>query len=95
MADFRKEMLAMENENSKTYGFATPRDRHLENPRLWEYMNHPAIVERAAQLLGPDLLCWRTQLFYKGPGSPGDSVPPGQHVHGRRLSRPRDLSTPA
>lgn len=70
MADFRNEMLAMENESSKTYGFVTPRDRHLENPRLWEYMNHPAIVERAAQLLGPDLLCWRTQLFYKGPGSP-------------------------
>jgi non-haem Fe2+, alpha-ketoglutarate-dependent halogenase len=70
MADFRNEMLAMENENSKTYGFVTPRDRHLENPRLWEYMNHPAIVERAAQLLGPDLLCWRTQLFYKGPRSP-------------------------
>ena len=56
MADFRKEMLAVENENSKTYGFVTPRDRHLEMPRLWEYMNHPAIVERAAQLLGPDLL---------------------------------------
>ena len=69
MADFRKEMLAVENEDSKTYGFVTPRDRHLEMPRLWEYMNHPAIVERAAQLLGPDLLCWRTQMFYKGPGS--------------------------
>ncbi len=70
MADFRNEMLAVENEKSKTYGFVTPRDRHLEMPRLWEYMNHPAIVERAAQLLGPDLLCWRTQMFYKGPGSP-------------------------
>jgi non-haem Fe2+, alpha-ketoglutarate-dependent halogenase len=70
MADFRNDMLVMENETSKTYGFVTPRDRHLENPRLWEYMNHPAIVERAAQLLGPDLLCWRTQLFYKPPGSP-------------------------
>jgi non-heme Fe2+,alpha-ketoglutarate-dependent halogenase len=70
MADFRQEMLAVENEKSKTYGFITPRDRHLEMPRLWEYMNHPAIVERAAQLLGPDLLCWRTQMFYKGPGSP-------------------------
>lgn len=69
MADFRQEMLAMENEPSKTYGFVTPRDRHLENPRLWEYMNHPAVVERAAQLLGPNLLCWRTQLFYKGPKS--------------------------
>lgn len=69
MAQLRQEMLAVENETSQTYGFVTPRDRHLESPRLWEYMNHPAIVERAAQLLGPDLLCWRTQLFYKGPRS--------------------------
>ena len=70
MAELRQEMLAVENENSETYGFVTPRDRHLESPRLWELMNHPAIVERAAQILGPDLLCWRTQLFYKGPGAP-------------------------
>lgn len=70
MAQLRKEMLAVEKEKSQTYGFVTPRDRHLESPRLWECMNHPAIVERAAQLLGQDLLCWRTQLFYKGPGAP-------------------------
>ncbi|TWU24701.1 Phytanoyl-CoA dioxygenase (PhyH) [Bythopirellula polymerisocia] len=70
MAQLRQEMLAVENANSETYGFVTPRDRHLESPRLWEHMNHPAIVERVAQILGPDLLCWRTQLFYKGPGAP-------------------------
>lgn len=70
MADFRNEMLAIENTKSKTYGFCTPRDRHLEMPRLWNYMTHPAITERLAQLLGPDLLCWRSQLFYKGPHSP-------------------------
>jgi non-heme Fe2+,alpha-ketoglutarate-dependent halogenase len=33
-------------------------------------MSHPAITERVAQLLGPDLLCWRSQLFYKPPHSP-------------------------
>ena len=70
MADFRDEMLAMESTVSQTYGFQTPRDRHLENPRLWNYMQSPAITERLAQLLGPDLLLWRSQLFYKGPGSP-------------------------
>jgi len=70
MADFRNEMLAVENTKSKTYGFCTPRDRHLEMPRLWSYMKSPAITERLAQLLGPDLLCWRSQMFYKGPGSP-------------------------
>lgn len=69
MADFRNEMLAMEHTKSKTYGFCTPRDRHFEMPRLWNYMIHPAITERLAQLLGPDLLCWRSQMFYKPPHS--------------------------
>ena len=70
MADFRHDMLAVEFTKSRTYGFCTPRDRHLEMPRLWNYMTHPAITERLAQLLGPDLLCWRSQMFYKPPHSP-------------------------
>lgn len=70
MADFRQEMLAVENTISQTYNFRTPRDRHFEMPRLWHYMSHPAITERVAQLLGPDLLCWRSQMFHKPPRSP-------------------------
>ena len=70
MADFREELLAVEQTKSETYGFVTPRDRHFEMPRLWNYMTSPAITERLAQLLGPDLLCWRSQIFYKGPKSP-------------------------
>jgi non-heme Fe2+,alpha-ketoglutarate-dependent halogenase len=70
MMDFKREVLALENEKSKTYGWATPRDRHFESPRLWNYMKHPAITERCAQLLGEDLLVWRSQYFYKGPHSP-------------------------
>jgi len=70
MAELRLEMLALENTKSKTYGFCTPRDRHFEMPLQWDCMTSPAITERVAQLLGPDLLCWRSQLFYKGPHSP-------------------------
>lgn len=70
MEDFRKEMLAMEHAKSQTYGFVTPRDPHFENQRIWNYMNSPAIKERVAQLLGPDLLVWRTQIFFKPPKSP-------------------------
>ena len=65
MADFRQDMLAVENTNNTTFNFVTPRDRHFEMPRLWNYMKHPAITERVAQLLGPDLLVWRTQIFQK------------------------------
>lgn len=70
MTDFRVDLLSIENTKSKTYGFCTPRDRHFEMPRLWDYLKHPAITERLAQLLGPDLLCWRSQIFYKGPHAP-------------------------
>ncbi len=70
MADFRQELLAVESTPSQTYGFVTPRDRHFEIPRLWNYLSSPTITERLAQLLGPDLLCWRSQIFYKGPHSP-------------------------
>ncbi len=70
MADFHNEMLAAENTKSKTYDFCTPRDRHFEMPQLWDHMTSSAITERVAQLMGPDLLCWRSQLFYKGPHSP-------------------------
>lgn len=70
MRDFRTELLAVEQEESKTYGFVTPRDKHFEMPRLWNYMKSPAVTDRIAQILGPDLNCWRSQIFYKGPHSP-------------------------
>ena len=70
MRDFKQDLLDAEKTVSKTYDFVTPRDRHFEMPRLWNYMKTPAVTDRIAQLLGPDLLCWRSQIFYKGPGSP-------------------------
>lgn len=70
MKDFKHDLLAIEKTESKTYGFVTPRDRHFEMPRLWNYMQHPGVTERLAQLLGPDLNVWRSQIFYKGPKSP-------------------------
>jgi chlorinating enzyme len=41
------------------------RDRHLEDETILNLFKNPAIIERAAQLLGPDLLLWRTQFFPK------------------------------
>ena len=57
---------------SSTYGFVNDRDKHLENPEMLQVMRNPAIVERLAQLLGPDLISWRSQIFYKPPG--GDTI---------------------
>jgi chlorinating enzyme len=47
------------------------RDRHLESRAVLDVFTHPAVVERIAQLLGPDLLIWRSQFFPKGPGEGG------------------------
>lgn len=70
MQQFRDEMLSMTKSESQTFGWVTPRDRHFESPKLWNFMKSPAVTERLAQLLGPDLLVWRSQLFFKEPHSP-------------------------
>lgn len=57
---------------SPHYDFVTDRDHHLSLPTMMDLIRRPAIVERCAQLLGPDLLLWRSQFFYKPPG--GDSI---------------------
>lgn len=72
MAAFGAEILKVREQPSKTYGFVTDRDRHFEMPSMMEFIHRPAIIERAAQLLGPDLLCWRSQFFYKPPH--GDAI---------------------
>jgi len=55
---------------SAVYGFETGRDRYLDSRAVYDMITHPAITERLAQLLGPDLLVWRSAFFYKPPGAP-------------------------
>jgi non-heme Fe2+,alpha-ketoglutarate-dependent halogenase len=53
---------------SPIYGTVSPRDWHLASRALYEVCTDPAIVERLAGVLGPDILLWRSQMFYKKPG---------------------------
>ncbi|GLZ39081.1 chlorinating enzyme [Actinokineospora sp. NBRC 105648] len=46
-------------------------DRHLDNAFLAEHVCAPQIVDRVASILGPDVLCWRTEFFPKYPGDEG------------------------
>ncbi|MFJ8621254.1 chlorinating enzyme [Kitasatospora sp. NPDC093550] len=46
-------------------------DRHLDNAFLADHITQPRIVDRVASLLGPDVLCWRSDFFPKYPGSEG------------------------
>ncbi|MGW4891522.1 chlorinating enzyme [Kitasatospora sp. NPDC004240] len=46
-------------------------DRHLDVDFLADHITRPEIVDRVASLLGPDVLCWRSEFFPKYPGDEG------------------------
>ena len=46
-------------------------DRHLDVDLLSEHICRAEIVDRVASILGPDLICWRSELFPKYPGDEG------------------------
>lgn len=46
-------------------------DRHLDSTFLAEHICRPEIVDRVASVLGPNVLCWRTEFFPKYPGDEG------------------------
>lgn len=43
----------------------------LVDKKVRDFIRKPAIADRAAGILGPDVMCWKTQLFEKGPGEDG------------------------
>ncbi|MEM9701575.1 MAG: phytanoyl-CoA dioxygenase family protein [Planctomycetota bacterium] len=70
MRDFGRRLLARCDRDSEVYPGGDPhRDRHLEMPEMMRLIAHPAITDRLAQLLGPNLITWRSQLFHKPPGN--------------------------
>lgn len=46
-------------------------DRHLDIDLLAKHVCNRKIVDRVASILGPDLLCWRSEFFPKYPGDEG------------------------
>ncbi|MEU6687695.1 chlorinating enzyme [Streptomyces sp. NPDC046832] len=46
-------------------------DRHLDIDLLSEHIMKQEIVERVASILGPNLLCWRSEFFPKYQGDEG------------------------
>ena len=46
-------------------------DRHLDISALSAHVCNPRITGRVASVMGPDLLCWRTEFFPKYPGDAG------------------------
>ncbi|MET9503384.1 chlorinating enzyme [Streptomyces sp. NPDC006259] len=46
-------------------------DRHLDVDLLMRHVCNRRITERVASILGPNVLCWRTEFFPKYPGDEG------------------------
>ena len=46
-------------------------DRHLDINLLSEHVVRPEIIGRLKPILGPDIVCWRSEMFPKYPGDEG------------------------
>jgi hypothetical protein len=53
--------------------------RHIDSRLVHDLCAHPAIVDRVASILGPDLLLWHTRFFDKSPGA--EAIPWHQDAH--------------
>jgi chlorinating enzyme len=67
----RRALLDPANSERATFNNPVNYDRHLDIPGLSRLVTEPAIVRRFQALLGPDVLCWRTEFFPKNPGDLG------------------------
>src|SRR4051794_37530592 len=62
-----KEVLEESDASRSIYGVHGNRDIHLYSRILFDLCTHRALVECLQQLLGRDVLLWRTTAFYKPP----------------------------
>lgn len=61
-AQLQNKKKAIYRDNKMNY------DRHLDIKILSDIVSHPSIVQRVQRILGPNVLCWRTEWFPKYPG---------------------------
>ncbi|MEU7007487.1 chlorinating enzyme [Streptomyces sp. NPDC046332] len=64
-AVYTEEWAVSGNTNISNY------DRHLDNDFLADLITDRRITDRVASVLGPDVLCWRTEFFPKYAGDEG------------------------
>lgn len=76
-ARWKRERLQLFDRSSVPYPDAKPGtgvydyDRHLDNDFLADVVCRPEIVHRMSSILGPDVICWRSEFFPKYPGDEG------------------------
>jgi len=54
---------------SPTYGHMTHRDWHLSKPGLLQMLLREDVISKLKQLLGDDIILWRSSIFNKSPGA--------------------------
>lgn len=64
-AVYQEETATSGNTNISNY------DRHLDSEFLATHICRPEIVDRVCSILGPNVVCWRTEFFPKYPGDEG------------------------
>ncbi|TMM34905.1 MAG: chlorinating enzyme [Actinobacteria bacterium] len=64
-AIYQEEAAQSGNTNISNY------DRHMDSDFLADHICRPEVVDRVTSVLGPDVLCWRTEFFPKYPGDEG------------------------
>ena len=65
---FDREYAAYDLENTS---LISGYDRHLDIDDLSEHILRKEIVNKIESILGPDLICWRSEMFPKYPGDEG------------------------
>ncbi len=90
MAAIRREI----DEHVLTTDGPNPRSRvqsrHMDQPVIYDLATHPAMIDRIAGILGPDLIVWATQLWLKDPG--GIEIPWHQDINFWPLEPPINTS---
>lgn len=64
--------------------------RHMDSQIIYDLSTHPAIIERMASIMGPDLIMWATNFFTKEPG--GSEIPWHQDINFWPLEPPVNIS---
>ncbi len=90
MADIRREIedqvLTTDGPNPRS----RMQSRHMDQAAIYDLATHPAIIDRIAGLLGPDLIVWATNLWLKEPG--GAQIPWHQDINFWPLEPPVNIS---
>lgn len=80
------EVLTTDGPNPRSRG----QSRHMDSPVVYDLATHPAIIDRIAGILGPDLVVWATNFWNKAPG--GAEIPWHQDINFWPLEPPLNTS---